>query len=100
MKKHLHLLLLIVALLAVTATARGQSTSQGDDFWVLFLHNGGDQQPEKMQITAIGDDDCTMTITNPTTAWSHTTSFAAGDSATVTLPDEFIPSRVVGATLD
>lgn len=100
MKKHLHLLFLIVALLAVTATARGQSTSQGDDFWVLFLHNGGDQQPEKMQITAIGDDDCTMTLTSPMRAWSHTTSFAAGDSATVTLPDEFIPSRVVGATFD
>lgn len=61
-------------------------TSLGHDFWLMFLANGGDQTPHQTLLTAVGDSNATITVSNPSTGWSTTTSLNANQSVQISVP--------------
>ena len=61
-------------------------TSLGRDFWVMFLANGGDQNPHQPILTAGGDSSATITVANPSTGWSTTASLTANQSVQIIVP--------------
>lgn len=84
----------------MSVPAIGQSATEGRDFWVLFLHNGGTEHPDELKLTAIGDTACTLSVAHPLTGWSASEALAAGTSTSVDLPASVIPERAIGARLD
>lgn len=93
MKYRLSILLL---LLAIVPQLLGQVyiTNQARDFWVMFLPNGGDQRPRTLEITAVGDTTCTITVTNPLTSWIYSATMTASTALSITLPDAAVPNDV------
>lgn len=74
-------------MLALPTTLQGQSTtSAGRDFWVMFLYNGGDQTPYQTTLTAVGDSNATIIVSNPHTGWSTTVTLTANQSVQITIP--------------
>ena len=63
-----------------------QTTTEGRDFWVMFLYNNGDQQPNQTTLIAVGDSNATITVTNPNTGWSTTASLTAHNSIQIDVP--------------
>lgn len=61
-------------------------TSLGRDFWVMFLANGGDQTPHQTLLTAVGDSNASITVSNPSTGWSTTSSLTANQSTQISVP--------------
>lgn len=66
-----------------TSTVR---TSTGREFWVMFLDNQGDQTPHQTTLTAIGDSNASITVSNPSTGWNTTVNITAGQSVQITVP--------------
>ena len=73
----------LVALASVTMPAFAQEpTTQGKEFWVSFLTNGYQYNPEewlRIQLLVSAKRDCQGTITNPNTGWSHDFSVQANN---------------------
>jgi hypothetical protein len=61
-------------------------TSLGRDFWVMFLANGGDQTPHQTLLSAVGDNNASITVSNPSTGWSTTSSLTANQSTQISVP--------------
>ena len=86
--------ILIVLQLALTAAAQN-STSQGQDFWLMFLYNNGDQNPNTTSLIATGENNAVITVTNPYTNWSATANMSAGSPVIITIPNS--SSTVAGS---
>lgn len=61
-------------------------TTEGRDFWVMFLDNRGDQSPYQTTLTAVGDTNANITVSNPSTGWSTTTTLSAHQSVQINIP--------------
>lgn len=79
-------LLASVSLRAQSITPSSTTTNIGRDFWVMFLYNNGDQSPHQTTLTAVGDSNATITVSNPSTGWSTTASLTANQSVQITIP--------------
>ena len=90
--KYLNRPLFAIVLLCAFATATAQTaspsihTTEGRDFWVMFLDNQGDQTPHQTTLTAVGDSNASITVTNPSTGWSTTVNMTANQSVQITIP--------------
>lgn len=63
--------LLAMATLISSISAQELST-QGTDFWMTFLGNSADNDVDVYYFNITGPRNCTVTLTNPNTSWSHT----------------------------
>ena len=79
-------LLASVSLRAQNITSCPTATNIGTDFWVMFLYNNGDQNPNQTTLTAVGDSNATIMVSNPSTGWSTTASLTANQSVQITIP--------------
>lgn len=67
-------------------------TTAADDFWITFIPNGELSQT-RFSVIATGLTDATISIQNPLTGWSTTTSHTGGTKTYIQLPDvSTIPS--------
>ena len=64
-----------------------------NDFWVAYLFNGGEQRPQNVGITVVGDSTCQVTVRNPITNWQQTATLNAGSKIDFTLPDTVMPEH-------
>lgn len=88
--------ILVVLQLALAAVAQSTpNSSQGQDFWLMFLYNNGDQNPNTTSLIATGENNAIITVTNPYTNWSTTANLSAGSPVIVTIP---IPSSTVAGS--
>lgn len=81
------LFFLMFGLSALSSPAQSNQTTAGRDFWVAFIVNGSDQQPQQVQLSAYGDSACTVTVSNPLNAWQQTVSLNAGASVDIPLTE-------------
>lgn len=58
-------------------------TTQGRDFWLMFLSNNNSDDWGHRTIVMVGEDSATVTISAPRTGWSTTVTLAAGESQQV-----------------
>lgn len=78
-----------IASLLMAVAAIGQpniNTTEGRDFWVMFLYNAGDQEPHKTMLAVTGDSNATFTVTNPSTGWSTTRNLTANQAVEIEVP--------------
>ena len=64
-------------------------TTQGNDFWVMFLSNMPDSA-FSMSLIATGENNAIITVTNPRMNWSTTVNLNAGGSVVIPLPDAVV----------
>ena len=92
MSRQFKLLLVFSALLLTGfTTAKAQNTStQGKEFWLTFLHNGNYDLNEggKMQISVSARRTCSGTITNLNTNWSIPFTVEANSINNIEIPAE------------
>ncbi|MBO4599459.1 MAG: gliding motility-associated C-terminal domain-containing protein [Bacteroidales bacterium] len=88
MYKHIHSIFLCIVLLLASSQTKAQvkCTTIGREFWVMFLHNGGDSSIQQTTLTAVGDSAATITVTNTTTGWSTTATKEAEGAVTIVVP--------------
>jgi PKD repeat protein len=92
--KHLRtLLLLSIACLVASPALFPQNTStQGKEFWLSFMHNGFKDHTSGgwvvNQVLISAKRDCTGTVSNPLTGWSQSFSASANGITTVEIPEE------------
>lgn len=88
--------LMIAALFSATSSLFAQDAStQGTEFWVSFMSNGHKYHTNApnngnwilTQVLISGKRDCTGTITNPQTGWSHDFNVRANNITTVEIPE-------------
>lgn len=60
--------------------------SAGDDFWVTFLCNDDDPANSELSVIATGPYQAAVTVTNPVTGWTQTSTLTAGDKVKIQLP--------------
>ncbi len=89
MKKHGLYTLLALLLMAGGVTMQGQSTT-GTDFWVAFMPNYTDAgaPPVKLDLVVTAQQIGLVTVENPRTGWMESFNVAAGDAATISIPNE------------
>jgi gliding motility-associated-like protein len=69
-------------------------TTQGRDFWLAYILNGGDQRPQYVYLIAVSDSLCTLTVTNPASGWTQNATISPHSDITITLPnDDAIPEH-------
>ena len=84
------LLLFLLGCLVMPLEAQNTST-QGKEFWLSFMHNGfrdhdlGNWVINQVLISA--KRDCTGTVSNPLTGWSQTFSVSANNITTIEIPE-------------
>ena len=73
-----------------TASAQNTST-QGKEFWLTFMHNGFREHPEggwvTTQVLISAKRDCNGTVANPLTGWSQDFTVRANNITTVEIPE-------------
>ena len=86
---------LVICFLVVfcTPNTMAQNTStQGKEFWLSFMHNGFRDHPEGgwiiNQVLISAKRDCSGTVTNPLTGWSQDFTVRANNITTVEIPEE------------
>lgn len=82
------MLSLLVALFFLPATLHAQcdnNSTQGTDFWVMFLSNHGNFY-NSLSLIAACDSSTTITVTNPRTSWSTQVNLAGPGSVTIPIP--------------
>lgn len=87
-KRAIFIILLIFGLQQVVAQSGPYSdrTTIGRDFWVMFLCNSGDQEPQQTVLTAIGDSNAVITVANLSTGWSSTVNMVANQAVQISVP--------------
>ena len=63
-------------------------TTQGTQFWVALMTNWLVTDVDEYYITASAPRNCTVTVTNPQSGWSHTLTVTANNLTTYQLPAE------------
>ena len=81
--------LLAFLLMAGGVTMQGQGTA-GTDFWVAFMPNYTDAgaPPVQLDLVVTARQLSLVTIENPRTGWMESVNVAAGESATISIPNE------------
>lgn len=77
------LLLALAACKGVSAQQPSAVTTQGRDFWLMFLSNYNLDTYAYRSIVMVGEDSATVTISTPRTGWSTTLTLAAGEAQQV-----------------
>ena len=91
--KPIQILLAFVLGLAALPTAYSQNTStQGKEFWLSFMHNGYKDHTSGgwviNQVLISAKRDCTGTVSNPLSGWSQDFIVSANSITTVEIPEE------------
>ena len=63
-----------------------RNSSTGDDFWVTFLCNDDDPANSELSVIATGQYQADVTVTNPVTGWTQTSTLTEGDKVKILLP--------------
>lgn len=89
--KHLYRAILLPAvafllLIPTELTAQQYYTTEGTDFWLAIAPNWYDNDADQYHFAASSRHDCTVTISNPISGWSHTMSVSANSTTTYFLP--------------
>ena len=81
--------LLALLLIAGRVTMQAQGT-MGTDFWVAFMPNYSDAgaPPVKLDIVVTAQQFASVTVENPRTGWIESIDVAAGEAATINIPNE------------
>ncbi len=81
--------LLALLLMAGRVTMQAQGT-MGTDFWVAFMPNYSDAgaPPVKLDIVVTAQQFASVTVENPRTGWIESIDVAAGEAATINIPNE------------
>ncbi len=74
-----------------------EHTTKGHDFWVTFIPNGQTATPG-FSVIATGLDNTTITVNNPRTGWSSTTTHSGGTKTVIDLPGTVASSIPSGST--
>ncbi|MBR5081678.1 MAG: T9SS type A sorting domain-containing protein [Bacteroidales bacterium] len=86
------LTLFIACILALPASFAQNTSTQGKEFWLSFMHNGFRDHTSGgwviNQVLISAKRDCTGTVSNPLTGWSQSFSVSANNIATVEIPEE------------
>ena len=93
MKCYKILLLVMGILWAALNPIQAQNTStQGKEFWLTFMHNGFKEHPNggwvTNQVLISAKRDCSGAVSNPQTGWSQTFSVNANSITTLDIPLE------------
>ena len=77
--------------LCVPAAVAQNTSTQGKEFWLSFMHNGFRDHAQGgwviNQVLISAKRDCTGTVTNPLTGWSQEFSVRANNITTVEIPE-------------
>ena len=92
----MRILLLFSALAMAMPSALAQdATTQGKEFWLSFIANGFKYHPDvpstgwvRVQLIVSAKRDCSGTITNPNTGWTHDFTVEANDVFSIDLDEE------------
>lgn len=81
------LLTTVILLLLALPAAWSQSSTQGRDFWVMFLRNydGGNT----VSLFAAGDTACSINVSIPLAGWSQTYTLPASGYVSIALPQGY-----------
>lgn len=81
--------LLALLLMAGGVTMQGQGTA-GTDFWVAFMPNYTDAgaPPVQLDLVVTAQQLGLVTVENPRTGWMESVNVAAGEAATISIPNE------------
>ena len=87
-----NLLSLFVACLVALPSFSQNTSTQGKEFWLSFMHNGYRDHSSGgwviNQVLISAKRDCTGTVSNPLSGWSQSFSVSANSIATVEIPEE------------
>ena len=83
LSKLLGLVLIVVA--TISGTFAQNASTQGRDFWFAFLSNQT-TNPTQTCLILSAERACSVTVTNPSTGWTTTTSIPAGGRVDVDIP--------------
>ena len=93
--KHLRniILFLLVCVISLPATMAQNTSTQGKEFWLSFMHNGFRDHSNgggwvTTQVLISAKRDCSGTVTNPLTGWSRDFIARANSITTVDIPEE------------
>ena len=86
------LLLFFAALVALPASLAQNTSTQGKEFWLSFMHNGFRDHSSGgwviNQVLISAKRDCTGTVSNPLSGWSQSFSVSANNITTIEIPEE------------
>ena len=93
MKRSKTCLALLLLLIITFPAAIAQNTStQGKEFWLSFMHNGFKDHTDGgwviNQVLISAKRDCSGTVTNPLTGWSQEFTARANNITTVEIPED------------
>ncbi len=92
--KQIRILLLFIlsGLFALPASFSQNTSTQGKEFWLSFMHNGFKDHASGgwviNQVLISAKRDCTGTVSNPLSGWSQSFSVSANGITTVEIPEE------------
>ena len=92
MKRLRNILFLLACIISLPATMAQNTSTQGKEFWLSFMHNGFRDHSDgggwvTTQVLISAKRDCTGTVTNPLTGWSHDFIARANSITTVEVPE-------------
>lgn len=73
----------MMACMGVSAQQQPAVSTQGRDFWLMFLSNYSNDSYAHRTIVMVSEDSATVSITAPRTGWNTTVTLAAGESQQV-----------------
>ena len=86
------LLVVVMCMVLPTHTLAQNTSTQGKEFWLTFMHNGFKEHPLggwiTNQVLISAKRDCSGTISNPKTGWSVQFNVNANSITTVDIPIE------------
>ena len=86
------LFLVVSCIVALPPSFSQNTTTQGKEFWLSFMHNGFKDHSSggwvTTQVLISAKRDCTGTVSNPLSGWSQSFSVSADSITTVEIPNE------------
>ena len=90
-RNKLHLLLFVLFTLFATNCKAQEISTQGKEFWVSFMGNGFKTNASThyllTQLMISSKHDCSGTISNPQTGWSHNFNVTANNITSIDVPE-------------
>lgn len=86
------LVICFLVVFCIPSMVAQNTSTQGKEFWLSFMHNGFRDHPEGgwiiNQVLISAKRDCSGTVTNPLTGWSRDFTVRANNITTVEIPEE------------
>ena len=86
------LVICFLVVFCIPSIVAQNTSTQGKEFWLSFMHNGFRDHPEGgwiiNQVLISAKRDCSGTVTNPLTGWSRDFTVRANNITTVEIPEE------------